>query len=119
ADAKNTGLPCGSFDFAVCNNLVHHIAEPGLLFREIARLLRHGGGIFIRDLRRPRTARELAAHMANCSGDTPRQRELLRDSLLAALRPEEVAEFVKGAGLRGVVLAEAGDRHWELRRPAR
>ncbi|HBA61960.1 MAG TPA: class I SAM-dependent methyltransferase [Elusimicrobia bacterium] len=116
ADAKATGLPPRSFDFAVCNNLAHHIADPRLLFREIARLLRPGGGVLIRDLRRPRTARELADRMGHCCGDTPRQRELLRGSLLAALLPEEAAAFARKAGLKGLSLRVEGDRHWELRR---
>jgi len=117
ADAKDTGLPAGSFDFVTCNNLLHHIADPALLFREIARLLRPGGGVLVQDLRRPRSAGELDAQMANCAGDTPRQRELLRNSLCAALRMEEVAAYARRGGLKGFTLAAAGDRHWQLRRP--
>ena len=118
ADAKDTGLPGGAFDFVACNNLIHHIADPLLIFREIARLLRPGGGIYVKDLLRPRTAAELDAHMKNCSDDTPWQRELLRNSLRAALRPEEVAVYAQKAGLKGAVLTAAGDRHWQLRRRA-
>ena len=117
ADAKFTGLPAGSFDFVTCSNLIHHIADPVLIFREIARLLRPGGGVLVRDLRRPLSARELGARMADCSGDTPRQRELLRNSLRAALRAGEAAAYARRGGLDGFTLTADGDRHWQLRRP--
>ena len=118
ADAKATNLPGGSFDFVTCNNLVHHIARPGSIFREIARLCRPGGGFFIKDLSRPRTLAELNEQVGACAAtDTPRQRELLRSSLRAALRPEEIAVYAKRAGLTGFKLSAAGGRHWQLHRP--
>lgn len=116
-DAKGTGLPAGSFDFVTCSNLMHHIADPALVFREIARLLRPGGGVLVKDLRRPLSARELEARMADCAGDTPRQRELLRNSLRASLRVGEVAAYARRGGLKGFALGADGDRHWQLRRP--
>lgn len=116
ADAKDTKLPGNSFDFVVCNNLVHHIAEPELLFREIARLCRPGAGLLLKDLRRPDTLDELNAQAAHCAASTPRQRELLRSSLHAALRVEEIEVYAREAGLTDFTLAAAGPRHWELRR---
>jgi ubiquinone/menaquinone biosynthesis C-methylase UbiE len=119
ADAKATGLPAGSFDFVTCSNFIHHVPEPGAVFLEIARLCRTGGGIFLKDLRRPDTTAELNALAGHWAPATPRQRELLADSLHAALRVEEVRAYAEQAGLTGFMLDAAGARHWELRRPAR
>ena len=119
ADAKNTKLPDGSFDLVFCNNLIHHIPEPDLIFREIARLCRSGGGLFLKDLRRPGTPGELKALVnKGARADTPRQKGLLRDSLHAALRIEEVRAYARRAGLTGFTLRAVGDRHWQLHRPA-
>lgn len=119
ADAKNTALPAGSFDWVISNNLAHHLADPAPLFAEIARLCAPGAGLFIRDLRRPETEGELEAIAAHCPSSTPRQRELLRASLRAALRTEEAEAFALAAGLSGFTAEAAGPRHWELRRPRR
>jgi ubiquinone/menaquinone biosynthesis C-methylase UbiE len=117
ADAKATKLPDGSFDFVICNNLIHHIPEPGLIFREIARLCRPGGGVFLKDLRRPDTLAQLNALAGRRAESTLRQRELLVNSLHAALRAEEIEIYARQAGLTEFTLAEIMPRHWELRRP--
>lgn len=116
ADAVSTGLAAGSFGWVISNNFAHHLADPAALFREAARLAGRGGGIFIRDLRRPDTREELEAIAAHCPGSTPRQREMLRASLRAALRVEEAEAAALAAGLSGFTAERAGPRHWELRR---
>lgn len=117
ADARTTGLPAGSFDFIACNNFIHHLADPAPVFREMARLLRPGGGLLLRDLLRPRTPAELGARMRKCYGDTPRQKELLRNSMRASLRLAEVRACLKGTGLERARLRRSGERHWELSLP--
>jgi ubiquinone/menaquinone biosynthesis C-methylase UbiE len=42
-----------SFDFVMCNSVLHHLAEPHNLFIEIARVAKPGAAILVRDLRRP------------------------------------------------------------------
>ncbi|HNW43996.1 MAG TPA: class I SAM-dependent methyltransferase [Elusimicrobiales bacterium] len=117
ADVKATKLPSGSFDLVICSNLVHHLPDPVLLFREIGRLCRPGGGFLIRDLRRPATLKALNALMLGAAGDTPRQLELLRNSLRAALRTAEAGFYAKKAGLENFTLRSVGNRHWQLERP--
>jgi ubiquinone/menaquinone biosynthesis C-methylase UbiE len=117
ADALGTGLRAGAFDLVISTNLVHHIADPEKLFSEAARLCRRGGGLLMRDLRRPRTRLQLDSLMRLAASDTPRQRQLLHDSYLAALRPEEVLECARRAGLAGVRVGPYGRRHWQLYRP--
>ena len=118
-DAKATGFPSASFDAVVSNSLVHHVPDPVALFAEIARLVRPGGAIFIKDLLRPRSARELAGLVArHASNDTPYQRELFAASLHAALRTDEVERACREAGLRGARVRQVSDRHWTIERRA-
>jgi ubiquinone/menaquinone biosynthesis C-methylase UbiE len=42
-----------SFDFVMCNSVLHHLAEPRNLLAEMARVAKLGAAILIRDLRRP------------------------------------------------------------------
>jgi len=119
-DAKDTGFAAASFDFVVCNSLVHHVHDPILLFREIGRIARPGAGIFLKDLKRPATRAELEHLVARYAAhDTLYQRRLFRDSLHAALRPEEITDLACAAGLTNVQVTVASDRHWQLTRPMR
>ncbi|MCM2267704.1 MAG: class I SAM-dependent methyltransferase [Elusimicrobiales bacterium] len=118
ADARSTGLPARSFDFIITNNFLHHLPDPFPAFLEIARLCRPGGGLLLRDLRRPDTLEQAQAHAGRSPDASPRQRQLLLDSLQAALRPEEAHACAMRAGLNGYTLGLAAPIHWELRRPA-
>lgn len=41
------------FDLVTCNSVLHHLADPVAVFDELARVAKPGGGVLIRDLRRP------------------------------------------------------------------
>lgn len=118
-DAKATGFDAASFDAVVSNSLVHHIPEPAAALREIARVVRPGGAIFVKDLLRPRTRAELdhlvATHAAQ---DSDYQRMLFANSLHAALRVDEVERMCIEAGLVGVTVSRVSDRHWTIERQA-
>ncbi len=53
ADANRLPLPDASFDLVMSNSVLHHLAEPQRMLAEIARLVKPGGAILVRDLRRP------------------------------------------------------------------
>ena len=115
-DSKQLPYQDGSFDVVMSNTLVHHLPEPAGSLAEMARVARPGGLVFVRDLARPadlEAVEELVARYA--SGETQRQRQLLRDSLHAALTVEEVRDILAGLGLpeEGVVMTS--DRHWTWR----
>ncbi|HWF39721.1 MAG TPA: class I SAM-dependent methyltransferase [Candidatus Acidoferrales bacterium] len=42
-----------TFDFVMCNSVLHHFAQPRNLFAEMARVAKPGAAILLRDLRRP------------------------------------------------------------------
>lgn len=117
ADAKRLPLPDGCAELVTSNSLVHHIPDPRAVFREIARIVRPGGGILIRDLVRPESEEELAQLVgAHAAGSSPLQRRLLSDSLRAALTPREVRGILGECGLAGVSVTQITDRHWSAER---
>ncbi len=117
ADAKRLPLPNAFADLVTSNSLVHHIPDPRAVFREIARIVRPGGGILIRDLVRPESEDGLA-HLVglHAAGSSEVQRRLLSDSLRAALTPCEVRDMLRECGLAGVSVTQITDRHWSAER---
>ncbi len=119
ADAKETGQAAGAFDMVISNSLVHHIPEPKQFLAEVKRVLRPGGGLFIKDLHRPASEEELARLVDTyAEGCSPYQRRIFADSLHAALTVEEVAALCEEVGLSGVEVKRTSDRHWSLERRA-
>jgi ubiquinone/menaquinone biosynthesis C-methylase UbiE len=53
ADGNRLDFPDASFDFVMCNSVLHHLSEPQNMLREMARLVKPTGAILLRDLRRP------------------------------------------------------------------
>jgi ubiquinone/menaquinone biosynthesis C-methylase UbiE len=115
--ARATALPlrdaCATV--VVSNSLIHHLPDPAPAFRDIVRIVSRGGFLFIRDLFRPESPAEID-HLVDtyAAGATPHQRQLLADSLRAALTLDEVREAIRGLPLAQVSLAATSDRHWTL-----
>lgn len=116
ADGKGTAdslLANGGFDVIMSNSIVHHIPEPGLVFREFYRLARPGAAVFIRDLLRPASQSELESLVAlHTPGATPEQRQLFADSLHAALTLDEVRDLCADLGWPRSAVTQSSDRHW-------
>jgi trans-aconitate 2-methyltransferase len=105
----------GGFDLLVSNSLLHHLADPQVLWGELARLAAPGAWLVLRDLRRPDSpaavAELVARHAASAS---PQLRHDFEASLHAAFRLEEVGEQLRLRGLRGLRLAEREDRYLDV-----
>lgn len=115
ADAKGLDFADASFDTVFSNTILHHIPDPRPFVREAARVLRPGGVLLIRDLYRPPTPERAAELVAQHAGDaTPRQQELFRASLHAALEPGELRAMVAELGLSGAEVVIDTDRHMSL-----
>ncbi|HEX4942717.1 MAG TPA: class I SAM-dependent methyltransferase [Usitatibacteraceae bacterium] len=116
-------IPCrdASFDFVSMGFALRHVADLGLLFREIRRVLRPGGTACILEITRP--ASPLAAEavrvfmtrvMPVFAGRASRRAEARKlmnfywDTINACVRPEAVLAALAGAGFdaprRAVVL---------------
>ncbi len=112
ADACRTGLAGDSFDVVASNSILHHVADPIAFWREVRRLCRPGGWVFIRDLFRPDSqarARQIVQAYASDASELL-QAEFHR-SLLAAYTPEEIRAQLDQAGLSVLAVRTVTDRH--------
>jgi ubiquinone/menaquinone biosynthesis C-methylase UbiE len=114
-DAKQ--MPCAdaSFDAVISNSIVHHIPQPLDVFREMVRVLKPGGLLFVRDLLRPESADTVEHLVATYAGDeNAHQQQLFRQSLQAALTIAEVQEVLSVLGLPTEWVMQTSDRHWTV-----
>lgn len=118
-DGRTTKLGAGRFHAIVSNSTIHHIHSPHLLFREMKRVLRPGGGVLIRDLLRP-ASMEAAWSIVKrvAAGDTMKQQQLFFDSLCAALTLDEVRAHLADVGWSDLQAKQVSDRHWSVERKA-
>ncbi|MGE3806403.1 MAG: class I SAM-dependent methyltransferase [Gemmataceae bacterium] len=115
-DAKRLPFADGSFGAVMSNSIVHHIPEPFAVLREMVRVLRPGGLLFVRDLLRPAddaTVDHLVATYA--AGSNDHQQQMFDDSLRAALTLEEIRGLVGPLGLDPAAVKQTTDRHWTLK----
>lgn len=118
-DAKNPPYPDHNFDAVISNSIVHHLPEPLPFWQEVKRVLKPGGGIFIRDLLRPENEEITEGFVNKYAADcNEHQRGLFRDSLKAAFTVDEVREMIETAHLEGVTIYQSSDRHWTAERLA-
>jgi len=117
ADAKLVPFADQSVGMVTSNSLVHHIPDPRAVFLEIARVVRPGAPILIRDLVRPETHDALEQLLKTHAKQwSPLQRSLFSDSLQAALTLEEVRDLLDECGLSDVNVTQVSDRHWSAER---
>ncbi len=112
-DAKDLRLPKNRYDLVMCNSTIHHLPDPSIGFREIARVTKPGGAIIVRDLARPATMEDAWSIVKRVApGDSRRQQQLFFDSLCAALSIEDVQAAATKGGLPGLTVKMVSDRHW-------
>ena len=112
-DSKKMPYPDESFDQVISNSIIHHIPNPLECFKEMIRVTKKDGLLFIRDLLRPFSMAELQNIVNLHAGDaTPKQKQLFTDSLHASLSLTEVREMVKRFGFEGFTVIQSSNRHW-------
>lgn len=119
-DAKALPYAGAAFDAVISNSIIHHIPEPRFSFREMVRVLRPGGVLFVRDLLRPPDPENLERLVATYAGDANlHQQQMFRESLHAALSLTEVCELLCDAKCPAEWVRQTSDRHWTIAgRPA-
>ncbi|MGA9365374.1 MAG: methyltransferase domain-containing protein [Bacteroidota bacterium] len=116
-DAKALPYPKNYFDMVISNSIIHHLPDPLPFLKEVDRVTRPSGGIFIRDLFRPPDMKTLEDLTQKYAGDaTEYQKKLYRDSLHASFTLDEVGELIEKAGLKDVAVVQSSDRHWSAER---
>jgi ubiquinone/menaquinone biosynthesis C-methylase UbiE len=114
-DAKRMPFGDATFDCVMSNSIVHHIPEPATVFAEMARVVKPGGALFIRDLLRPVDEAALGGFVQKYAGDAnAHQQQMFGDSLHAALTLEEVRAIVTRLGIETGTVKQTTDRHWTL-----
>ena len=97
------------------NSLIHHLPDPPQALVELVRIVSRGGMLFVRDLFRPASPAVIDQLVDTyAAGATTHQRQLLADSLRAALTLDEVREAIRGLSFAQISLAATSDRHWTL-----
>ena len=112
-DSKKMPYSDESFDQVISNSIIHHIPNPVECFKEMIRVTKKDGLLFVRDLLRPDSIAELQNIVNLHAGDaTPKQKQLFTDSLHASLSLAEVREMVKLFGFEAFTVIQSSNRHW-------
>ncbi|MCA9117999.1 MAG: class I SAM-dependent methyltransferase [Planctomycetaceae bacterium] len=121
-DARTIPVPAARFDLVISNSIIHHLADPLPVVREMVRVLKPGGLLFLRDLLRPASLTELKQLVATYAGEeSDHARQLFHDSLHASLTCAEVEQILSAAGCQSAEVRPTSDRHWtaSYRSPSR
>jgi len=106
-------LPAAPYDLVFSNSLLHHLAEPAVLWSTILQASGAGTSVFVMDLMRPESPEQAERLVASYARDEPAVlREDFYNSLLAAYRPVEVRAQLQAAGVDALEVEAVSDRHW-------
>jgi len=97
----------------ISNTLLHHLPEPRDAVATAVRIVSPGGRIFIRDLVRPATVKEID-HLVDMhtTGESESAKKMFRDSLFAALTLQEARDMFASFGFPPSTVNMTSDRHW-------
>lgn len=110
-------LPCpqlghGSYAHVVSNSLLHHLADPHVMWQTIAHAAAPGADIVVMDLARPPSEIAIDALVETYAlNEAEVLRRDFRNSLFAAYTVDEVAAQLDSAGLDDLVVSQVSDRH--------
>lgn len=115
SDAKKLPISGGVFDIVTSNSILHHISDTDALWREVERVVKPGGLVYMRDLLRPLTPVDARELVETYAGDESRllQEEFHR-SLLSAYSLDEVSRQLAQAGFDNCRVLEVTDRHLDV-----
>ena len=108
----DASLPRGQYDIIISNSLLHHLAEPKVMWQTVRLHADAETPVFIMDLMRPQSV-EMAATLVekNAAGEPEILRRDFYKSLLAAYQIDEVREQLKDEGLTALDVRAVSDRH--------
>ncbi len=114
-DVKKLVFEGSFFDTVMSNSLVHHLPSHDSFLVEALRVLRPGGLLFVRDLCRPESQEQLnLLVLTYAANESDSSKQMLRQSLHAALSLSEIRNLALQAGLPSECVAMTSDRHWTL-----
>lgn len=99
------------YDAVISNSLLHHLADPAVLWEAIRQGARPGAPVFVMDLLRPHSIESAERLTATYAADAPAVlRKDFFNSLLAAYQPAEIAAQLP-ARLAHLRIEPVSDRH--------
>lgn len=105
-------LPKEQYTTIISNSLLHHLADPMVLWDSIRRFSTPDAPIFVMDLMRPDSTAQADAFTRRYMKNEPDVlQQDFRNSLLAAYTPAEVETQLRVAGLEQLQVEPVGDRH--------
>ena len=105
-------LPANGYRTIASNSLLHHLADPAVMWQTVARCSAPGAAVVVMDLARP--ASELAVDVlveTYAIDEAEVLRRDFRNSLFAAYTTDEVAAQLLAAGLHTLTVSMVSDRH--------
>jgi ubiquinone/menaquinone biosynthesis C-methylase UbiE len=114
-DAKRTGFANDCFDVVICNSALHHWEDARAFWREVKRIVKPHGLVFLRDLRRPGdldAARSLVQRHVGRESAVVQKHYL--SSLQSAYTTTEVERQLAEVGFAGLHVIELADRYLDV-----
>jgi len=105
--AEKTNLDRNQFDLVISHYAFHEFSNPKKVLIEMARVARHGGSIFMADLKRPSSWIMTLAKLWGIFYSKA-MREQYQSSLRASYTVREVREILMGIGMKGNVSKSFG-----------
>jgi ubiquinone/menaquinone biosynthesis C-methylase UbiE len=106
-------LPVAHYEVVIANSLLHHLAQPRVLWETIKIVAKPQSCIFVMDLMRPESVRQVEILVKQYAAAEPKvlQRDFF-NSLCAAYRIDEVEAQLQEANLTYFQVHEVSDRHF-------
>ena len=108
----DVSLPHPTYDLIFSNSLLHHLPDPGVLWKVIQQYCGRQTWIFVSDLRRPASWEAIDRIVQKYAAtDPPILQRDFRNSLAAAFTVPEVQAQLEENGLTELTVRPIGDRH--------
>jgi len=105
--------PDARYELLFSNSLLHHLADPSVLWTTLRLWGSPGAAVFVMDLLRPASRTDAESLVErHASGEPDVLRRDFLHSLLAAYRPDEVRAQLGRAGLADLRIETVSDRHF-------
>lgn len=108
----SAALPRAGYAFVVSNSLLHHLADPAVMWQTVAQCAAPGAHVVVMDLARPASETAVDGLIETYALNEPDVlRRDFRNSLFAAYTVDEVEGQLQAAGLDDLGVRMVSDRH--------